>query len=284
LIGMRAFRAILILAALGGALATETARARPLDVVKSGGVLRIAVYGDHRPWSWHEDGRLKGIDVDIGAALAKAMGCKADYMVLRSGDDLNDDLRNGVWRGTILGEAPGDVMLHVPNDPRVEDANDKIKLTGAYHVEGYAMAVDPAKAKAAEDFSLFEQDKVAVDLGTLADLILLSARDHKLIDHVVHVRGEEKAEQAYEKNEVSAFYGESALVEHLAHTSSRPVTIIHPVHKLAKPLPIGGAVKADSVDLGDEIDRRMATLAASGELKAIFASYGVEWRQPAQDR
>ncbi|MBB4199114.1 ABC-type amino acid transport substrate-binding protein [Rhodoblastus sphagnicola] len=281
---MRAFRAILVLSALGGALAAEVARARPLDVVKSGGVLRITVYRDYRPWSWQEGGRLKGIDVEIGAALAKALGCKADYLVLRPDDNLNDDLRNGVWRGSILGEAPGDVMLHVPNDPRVEEANDKIKLTSAYQTEGYAMAVDPAKAERAQDFSLFEQEKVAVDLGTLADIILLSARDHKLINNVVHVRGEDKAAQAYDKGEVAAFYGESALVEHLAHASSRPAAIIHPPHKLAKTIAIGGAVKADSVDLGDEIDRQMTALATSGALKAIFASYGVEWRQPAQDR
>jgi ABC-type amino acid transport substrate-binding protein len=280
---MRAVGAFLVFVALCGAPATD-AQARPLDVVKSAGVLRITVYRDYRPWSWQEDGRLKGIDVEIGAALAKALGCKADYLLLRADDNLNDDLRNGVWRGSILGEAPGDVMLHVPNDPRVEEANDKIKLTGAYHTEGYAMAVDPAKAEAAQDFSLFEREKVAVDMGTLADIILLSARDHKLIDNVVHVRGEGKAAQAYEKGEVVAFYGESALVEHLAHTSSRAATIIHPPHKLAKDLPIGGAVKADSVDLGDELDRQMTALAASGELKTIFASYGVEWRQPAQDR
>lgn len=281
---MRAFRAFLVFAALGGALAAETALARPLDAVKSAGVLRITVYRDYRPWSWQEDGRLKGVDVEIGAALAKALGCKADYLVLRADDDLNDDLRNGVWRGSILGEAPGDVMLHVPNDPRVEEANDKIKLIGAYHTEGYAMAVDPAKAEAAMDFSLFEREKVAVDMGTLADLILLSARDRKLIDNVVHVRGQGKAAQAFEKGEVVAFYGKSALVEHLAHTSSRAAKVIHPPHKLAKTFPIGGAVKANSVDLGDEIDRQMNALAASGELKTIFASYGVEWRQPAQDR
>jgi ABC-type amino acid transport substrate-binding protein len=279
---MRAFRAFLFLAAMGGA--TAAVDARPLDVVKSAGVLRVTVYRDYRPWSWQEQGRLKGIDVEIGAALAKALGCKADYLVLRSGDDLNDDLRNGVWRGSILGEAPGDIMLHVPNDPRVEETNDKIKLTGAYHTEGYAMAVDPAKADAAKDFSLFEREKVAVDLGTLADIILLSVRDHKLINNVVHVRGEGKAAQAFEKGEVVAFYGESALVEHLAHTSSRPVSIVHPEHKLARTIAIGGAVKTDSVDLADELERQMAALSSSGELKKIFASYGVEWRQPAQDR
>jgi len=268
---------------LFAALATQ-AQARPLEVVKSAGVLRVTVYRDYRPWSWQEDGRLKGIDVEIGAALAKGLGCKPDYLVLRPDDNLNDDLRNGVWRGSILGEAPGDVMLHVPHDPRVEEANDKIKLTAPYQVEGYAMAVDPAKAEAAKDFSLFEREKVAVDIATLADLILLSARDHKLIDNVVHVRGEGKAAQAFEKGEVVAFYGESALVEHLAHTSSRAAIIIHPQHKLATTFAIGGAVKADSVDLGDEIDRSITALADSGELKAIFASYGVTWRPPAQER
>jgi ABC-type amino acid transport substrate-binding protein len=281
---MRAHRAILLAAALSGALAASTVEARPLDAVKSAGVLRVTVYRDYRPWSWQEEGRLKGIDVEIGAALAKALGCRADYLVLRSDDDLNDDLRNGVWRGSILGEAPGDVMLHVPNDPRVEEANDKIKLFGVYHTEGYAMAVDPAKAEAAKDFSLFEREKVAVDLGTLADIILLSVRDHKLIDNVVHVRGAGKAAQAFEKGDVVAFYGESALVEHLAHTSSRPASIIHPEHKLAKTIVIGGAVKADSVDLADELERQMAVLSSSGELKKIFAGYGVAWRQPAQDR
>jgi ABC-type amino acid transport substrate-binding protein len=280
--GMRAFGAILLFAALG--CAPETAQARPLDAVKSAGVLRVTVYRDYSPWSWTDQGRLRGIDVDIGAALAKALSCKADYLVLRPDDNLNDDLRNGVWRGSILGEAPGDVMLHVPNDPRIEEANDRIKLTAAYQMEGYAMAVDPAKSRAAEDFSLFETEKVAVDLGTLADVILLSARDHKLIDNVVHFRGEDKAALAYDKGEVSAFYGEAALVEHLAHTVTRRVEIIHPSHKLAQTIAIGGAVKIDSVDLGEEIDRQMAALAASGELKKIFASYGVTWRQPAQDR
>jgi ABC-type amino acid transport substrate-binding protein len=279
---MRAIGAFLFLVAAASGAAT--AGARPLGEVKSSHVLRITVYRDYRPWSWEENGQPKGIDVDIGAALAEALGCRADYLMLRPDDNLNDDLRNGVWRGSILGEAPGDVMLHVPNDPRVEDANDKVKLTAPYQVEGYAMAVDPAKAKAAEDFSLFEREKVAVDLGTLADLILLSARDHKLIDNVVHVRGEEKAAQAYEKGEVSAFYGESALVESFAHDSTRPVTIIHPPHPLARMFPIGGAVKVDSIDLGDELNRQMEALAASGKLKAIFASYGVEWRRPAQDR
>jgi hypothetical protein len=83
---------------------------------------------------------------------------------------------------------------------------------------------------------------------------------------------------------VTAFYGESAEVEYLAHNASRPVSIIFPQHRLVQSWPVGGAVKIDSVDLADELERQLAGLSASGELKKIFVSYGVSWRQPTQER
>jgi ABC-type amino acid transport substrate-binding protein len=282
---MRAiFRVVLFLAAACVASAPQAAASRTLHDVQSAGVLRVTVYRDYKPWSWEENGVRKGIDVDIGAALGKAFGVRTDYLFLRADDNINDDLRNGVWRGSLLGEQPGDVMLHVPHDSHVEADNDKIKLTAPYQVESLAMAVQPDKADSAKDFSLFETEKVAVDLGTLSDIILLSARDHKLISNVVHVRGEAKAAEAFDKGEVVAFYGESALVENLAHQTGKPVSIVYPTHRLAQSWPLGGAVRADSVDLADAIDKEIARLADSGELKKIFASYGVSWRPPSQER
>ncbi len=282
---LRALRVLSLTAAFFcGGFAPHVALARTLAEVQSAGVLRVTVYRDYKPWSWDENGATKGIDVEIGAALAKALGVKVDYLVLRADDDINDDLRNGVWRGSLLGEQPGDLMLHVPHDPRVEQANDRIKLTAPYQVEGFAMAVLAGKGDKARDFSLFESEKVAVDAGTLADIILLSARDHKLIEHVVHVRGETKAAEAFEKGDVVAFYGESGLVETLAHQSSKPVEIVYPEHKLAQTWQVGGAVQAKAIDLAEAVDREIGSLSASGELTKIFASYGVKWRQPSQER
>lgn len=226
---------------------------------------------------------MKGIDVDVGAALAKQLGLKVDYLELRADDDIGDDLRNGVWRGSLLGTQPGDVMLHVPYDKQIEVANDKIKLIAPYHTEGLAMAVEPAKADSARDFSLFEKEKIAVDGGTLSDIILLSVRDHKLIDRVVHFKGVAKAAMAYQSGEVSAFYGESAMVENLAHNVSRPVSIIYPQYWLAREWTIGGAVKVDDIELGEAIDKGVAELKSSGQMQRIFAAYGVSWRAPPQD-
>ncbi|MCI4679899.1 ABC transporter substrate-binding protein [Rhodoblastus acidophilus] len=285
---MRAtLRALVLFTAVCSMAPAPSAMARPLQDVKSSGTLRVAVYNDYKPWSWEENGALKGIDVDIGAALGRALGVKVDFRALRAADDVYDptdgDLLNGVVRGPVTGGGASDVMLHVPHDPKIAEDNDKVKLTAPYQTESLAMAVDPAKADAAKDFSLFEREKVAVDLGSLADVILLSARDHKLIDNVVHVRGESGAVEAYDKGEVVAFYGEAALVEALARRSTRPAVIIYPRDKLARDWLVGGAVKADSADLGDAIDRAIAAMAKSGELKRIFASYGVAWRPPPQE-
>jgi ABC-type amino acid transport substrate-binding protein len=282
---MRAtFRAALLFAAACVLATPPAAMGRTLREVQTAGVLRVTVYREYKPWSWEEGGARKGIDVEIGAALAKALGVRADYLFLRADDDMNADLRNGVWRGSLLGDEPGDVMLHVPHDSKIEADNDKVKLTAPYQVESLAMAVQPDKAEAAKDFSLFEREKVAVDIATLSDIILLSARDHKLVGNVVHVRGESKAAEAFDKGEVVAFYGESALVENLAHQVTRPVSIIYPEHRLVQRWPVGGAVKASAVDLADVIDKEIARMTESGDLKKIFASYGVTWRPPAQEK
>ncbi|WP_037478129.1 transporter substrate-binding domain-containing protein, partial [Sphingobium sp. ba1] len=81
----------------------EAAKAAPLGRVKELGVLRVAVYRDNRPWSWRKDGRLVGIDVDLAQALAKGLGVRADIAELVADESADDDLRNGVWRGGLLG-------------------------------------------------------------------------------------------------------------------------------------------------------------------------------------
>ncbi len=278
-------RAVAILASVlaFAPLAGSPAKARSLEAIKQAGQLRVTIYQNYKPWSWQEDGKLKGIDVDVGAALAQQLGLKVNYLELRAEDDIGDDLRNGVWRGSLLGTQPGDVMLHVPYDKQIEVANDKIKLVAPYHAEGLAMAVEPAKADSARDFALFEKEKVAVEGGTLSDVILLSARDHKLIDRVVHFKGVAKAAMAYQNGEVSAFYGEAAMVENLVHTVSRPASIIYPQYFMAREWTIGGAIKVDDIELGEAIDKGVAELKTSGEMQRIFAAYGVAWRAPPQD-
>ncbi len=268
------------LVAAGLFAATAPLHARPLDKVRETGVLRVAVYQDYKPYSWRENGRVVGIDVDIAEALAKSLNARLDLFELRADDDINDDLRNGVWRGSVVGAAPGDVMLHVPYDHRIEQKNDRVALFSPYHVDGMAMVVDPGKASAALDLSLFLTDKAAVGVGTMGDFILISIRDHALQPNIVHERSLEGAAADFERGEVAAFYGEASAAEAFARAGQRPFAIVYPKTGMAADWPVGLAVKSDSRDLGVYLEATMRGLRESGAVAKIFAKYNVDWRAP----
>ena len=258
--------------------------ARPLDKVRETGVLRVAVYQDYKPYSWRENGQTVGIDVEIAEALAQSLNARLDLFELRADDDINDDLRNGVWRGSVVGASPGDVMLHVPYDRRIEQSNDRVSLFGPYHVDGMAMIVDPGKADSALDLSLFQREKAAVAVGTIGDMILISLHDHALQPNVVHERTLEQAADDFEHGRVAAFYGEASAAQAFARSGARPYALVYPKTGMAADWPIGVAVKRDSRDLGAEVAAALDELAASGRLKQIFADYGVDWRKPEAAR
>jgi len=260
------------------------AAARPLDEVKKAGVLRVAVYQDYKPYSWRESDKPVGVDIDIARGLAKSLGVRLDLLELRAGDDIEEDLRNGVWRGSVLGAAPSDVMLHVPYDKRIEKLNDRVALFSPYHIDGMAMVVDPAKQAAAADLTLLSSDKAAVAVGTIGDMILISVKDHSLTPHVVHERTLEQAAQDFERGDVAAFYGEASAAQAFARAGKRPFALAYPHTGLGEDWPIGVAVKRDSADLGQAVAAQLEGWAASGRLQQIFAQYGVDWRKPEAAR
>jgi ABC-type amino acid transport substrate-binding protein len=266
---------------MAASLAASTlTSARPLEQVRQSGSLRVTVYRDYKPFSWIENGRHRGIDVDIAGALAKALNVRLDLFDLRADDNLDDDLRNGVWKGTIFGAAPGDIMMHVPYDKRIEAKNEQIFLVAPYHVDGLALAVDPEKATQASDFSLFLTEKVAVDVGTLADMVLISVLDQKVSPNVVHLRGTERAAMAFQHHEVAGFYGEASAVQSFMRNGSRPVVILYPKTPQRLDWLIGMAVRRDSQDLAGFVDEAMQKLQTSGDIDHLFSQYGIAWRKP----
>ena len=269
---------------LAGALAASGAAARPLDAVQKSGTLRVTVYQNYKPYSWRQNDKPIGIDIDIAQALADALHVRANLFELRADDDVNDDLRNGVWKGTVLGDPPGDVMLHVPYDKRIEEKNDRVALFAPYHVDGLAMFIDPAEATAARDLSFLKAQKAAVAVGTIGDYVLSSAHDHAYLAQVVHERTLEAAAQHFERGDVAAFYGEESAGQSFARAGKRPFAVVYPDVQLGETWTMGVAVKSDSRDLGREIAKTIDELANDGKLEKIFAAYGVDWRKPEAAR
>lgn len=265
------------------ALAATAATARPLDDVRASGYLRVALYRTLKPFSYIENDKPKGVDVEIAERLAAALGVRTQFFMIRSGESVGMDLRNGVSRGSVLGEAPGDVMLHVPYDKSLEAANDLVKLFAPYHEDGLAIATAPEKADAARDFSLFAREKAAVDFGSLADYLLMTAKDQAYLPNVLHHRGVEQAFAAFERGEASAVFGVRSEIEPLAAMSRRPVVVVAPPPSpLQDRWVVGVAVRFDARDLGYEIADEMERLRESGELARIFQRFGVTLKSPAR--
>ena len=92
-------------------------QARPLEEVVKDGTMTIFVYKDYPPYSWQDGDRLTGVDVDLGRAIAKALGVKAEFLVRDADENVDDDLRVNLWKGDLIHKKSADLMMHVPIDP-----------------------------------------------------------------------------------------------------------------------------------------------------------------------
>lgn len=270
------------LAGIGGALLTPTlsARAAPLDKVRAAGVLRVAVYQDFEPWAWTAEGRLTGIDVDIGKALADRIGVKVDYFDLLAGEDVEEDLRNAVWRGPIVGKA-ADVMMHVPYDRQFALRNDRVVIVAPYYREGFALACG-REVDCEAPPPHFKGRRLVAELDSIPDFYLSGSFGGVLRNSVSHLPSGMAALNSVRAGSHDIAMATRAQVEH-AMTAGGEALVARkgPLPALSSPgWDIAIAVKDDSRDLGDQIDTLMADLRRDGTLARIFATYGVSLREP----
>ncbi|MDI3513303.1 MAG: polar amino acid transport system substrate-binding protein [Rhodocyclaceae bacterium] len=264
-------------------LAASPVRAAAAELeLQQAGTLRVAVYANFAPFS----AAGKGIDVALGRALAERLGLQPQIVEFPADENMNDDLRNMVWRGHYLGHKPGDVMLHVPVDVNFAAANRQVKIFAPYHLETLALAriaerVPAPSASAAESFAVFTQERIGVELDTHASDFLLHLMDGALRPNVVHFRTLGEAAAALKKGDIAAVMGTRSELE--AALASHPGvaldTLAMPELRLSG-WPLGMAVKADSGALADALGRALADLQRSGELARIFEAGGVRHRLP----
>ena len=65
----------------GSSSGKATAKARTIDEIKKSGELRIAVFGDKKPFGYVDnDGSYQGYDIELGNQLAQDLGVKVKYV------------------------------------------------------------------------------------------------------------------------------------------------------------------------------------------------------------
>lgn len=276
--GRRSFLQGLALSALA---ASSSAFAAPLEKVKDTGVLRVGLYADNRPWSWDQGGKVAGIDADIARALAEALGVRADLQLFLAGEDISDDLRNVVWRGGLLGFQPCDVMLHVPFERQLMQAEDNVVFLAPYYRETFGAACSRDGGNCEAVPAAFKGHPITVELASIPDFYLLGHAGGTLAKDLVHVPTGYDAAAALADGSADFTVATTAQIE--AVVADNPDAGI----KVRKgPLPmmmspgwdIGIAVKENSRNLGFRLEEVLEQMIADGRMAAIFKSHGVNWK------
>lgn len=249
-----------------------------LAAIRQRGSLRIAVYNDFPPYSMAGG---KGIDADLGRAIAARLGVNAEIVGFNADEDMNDDLRNMVWKGHYLGTQPADLMLHVPVDETLARANDRVRIFGPYHRERLALArnpqrVPPLSGSAAVALEIFTREKIGVETASLADSFLLSVLNGRLHDNIVHFTSVGEAARGLADGAVAAVLAPRAELEAALGGNTRlAIDDARFAELKIDGWPLGMAVRANADGLASAVADALDGLKRDGSVAAIFRRHGI---------
>lgn len=267
------FRAVMLLVL---ALALPAARA-DLDKIKQSGVLKVAVYKEMQPFS-SQDG---GIDVDIARALAAKLDVQVSLLPFEAGENLNDDLRNMVWKGHYLGYGPADVLMHVPVDKQLMAENKRVSIFAPYYRDRVRLVRDARRIPTCESVDCLVGKKVGAEKISIAAVLLLGEQDGKVRDSVKIYDTAAAALAALKAGELDAVLANQSEIEGAVRGDSNfPLTDLSFPRLPRQGWIVGMAVKKDNEALAQALQAAANDLEASGEMAKIFAKYGVSQSRP----
>lgn len=239
--------------------------------------LKVAVYNELAPFS----DKGQGIDADLAAALAKKLGLTVSLLPFNAGDDLNDDLRNMVWKGHYLGYGPADVMLHVPVDRMLMNANPQVTIFAPYHVESVRLVRSARSIPSFDSVDALAGKRIGVEKVSISGMVMLGEGNGRFRDQVHIYPTATEALQQLKAGQLDAVLATRSEIESVMRGDPAfPVQDV-PFERLPRAgWAVGMAVKKDNVELARRLQGALNEMAADGELKAVFAKYGVQVVKP----
>ncbi len=253
-----------------------------LDTIQDRGWIEFAVYENFAPYSWEDGGKPKGVDIEIGRIIAKALEVEPRFNFVAAGENLEADLRNNVWKGPLVSGRASNVMLHVPYDSEFACRVEQVVFTGQVYAESIAIAY--RKEAYPEDKPIpayFRYDTVAVENDTIADFYLSRLAGGQLVGNIRRFPDYGGAMTALALGEVKAAMGPRAQLEH----GLTDATGLH-----EPPLPgfgrgswtLGVAVRHTWRPLAYAVDYAIEDALADGRIKAAFAKFGLTFQAPVR--
>lgn len=272
-------------------LFTINSNARSLDEIQKEGNLIVAVYEDFPPYSYIEDGKEKGIDIEIAHAIAKKIGVKAKIYWTGSDENLEDDLRNVIWKGHLIHRTKADVMFRIPYDYEFirqtdkstgELSNELVVMKSPYQAERWVIATNKKKIEKIDSLAIFQYHKIGVEIDTLPDAHLSSSFRGKLQNNIKHYRTIKEAVEDLKEGKIDAVAGLKSQLEFFLdfninkdkYFMSKDISYVKSIWD------IGVAVRTDFRALSYEIDGQMLELYKNQTIKKIFEKYKVNYEAP----
>jgi ABC-type amino acid transport substrate-binding protein len=258
---------------MAGAQAQDQSEA--LARIRARGSLSVAVYKSMPPF--HVDGA--GIDVKIAEQLAQELGVKLNLLPFSAGENMQDDLRNMVWKGHYLGFGPADVMLHVPVDKPLMDSQKQVLIFAPYYRETVALAYDVTKLPQLDSLADLKGQKVAVAGQTLAGWLLIGA-DGGAYREQLSTRLDDgvAAAQLLLAGQVAVAAGEASELHSALKGNPQYRVIPIPIPRASRNgWAVGMAVKKNATDLARALQSAVNTMSQDNRLAKIFAGHDVPW-------
>ncbi|MBL8304050.1 MAG: transporter substrate-binding domain-containing protein, partial [Ideonella sp.] len=208
-------------------------------------------------------------------------GVPLSLLPFNADENMNDDLRNMVWRGHYLGFGPADVLLHVPVDRPLMQANPRVEIFAPYFRERIVIARDVQQVPAMESLAAFAGKRIAVPGQSLAGWLMIGADGGAYREQLITTwKDGTEAARALLDGKVAGAAGMASELESVVRSDKRFVIEPLPLPRMREGWAVGMAVKKDARDLAEALQAALNTIVDSGELGRLFASAGVAWRKP----
>jgi ABC-type amino acid transport substrate-binding protein len=255
-----------------------------MEKIKARGVLKVAVYKDNAPYSDGPNTDMQGVDVALAKALAARLNLQLALLPFDAGENMNDDLRNMVWKGHYLGYGPADVMIHVPVDRYLMNENKQVLIFGSYVREHLVVLHDPAKVAHVDNPEDLQGKTIAVEKGSGAASALMGYRGGLLRDKISIFKDGVDAAKMVISDQFDAAFVSRAQAESAVHASAGKgrwaLSSISLPGVMPAGWPLGFAVKADNKELATALDDALVSLRQSGDLLKLFQAHGLTLAAP----
>lgn len=269
----------------------NTAHARKYDDVIKSQYIEFAVYRDFPPYSFIKDGRPAGIDVEIGKHIASEMGVESRWLWMTADETVDDDLRNAVWKGSVVDRKVADVMLRVPYDREYSYAqdgyglprNDMVVMLAPYHKESWKLVRDINKTGKVRNLAIFQYQAIGVEIDSLPDFFLVGTLQGRLRENVHHYSTVFAALTDLKAGKLSAVAGMRSQLEWgLDNKPSNFDIDDDGLEALGhKSWDIGIAIKDSYRQLAYAVDAVISSMVENGEMEKIFSHYRVSYERPS---